>query len=142
MEPLDLRYAPPRPPRAELAGIVFLPRSIDKLRAALPGGELGEYSVEGFTTMMLEQLGIDVAQISAAVAGAATDDDVLAFVTQHAVAGGIEAWNDFALHREIFRGDRAAAEAEIPWLAARPEIRLSLDLLAEDDRRTFAGTAA
>jgi hypothetical protein len=137
MEPLDLRLAPPRPPRAELAGLVFLPRSIDKLRATLPGGYIGEYSIEGFTTRMLDKLGIGVAQITSAVAAAATDDEVATFVTQHAVAGGREAWNTYALGREIFDGDRAAAEAEIPWLAARPDIRLSLDLLAEDDRRTF-----
>jgi hypothetical protein len=138
MEPLDLSTAPPRSPRAELASIVFLPRSIDKLRAALPGGQLGEYNIEGFTTMMFEQLGIAIADVSAIVASAASEDDVAAYVTKHARPGGADAWNAFALHRVIFNGDRAAAEEEIPWLRAHPEIVLALDMLAEDDRRSFA----
>jgi len=46
MEPLDLRDAPPRKARAEAGGIVFLPRSIDKVRATLDGGEIGEYKIE------------------------------------------------------------------------------------------------
>jgi hypothetical protein len=138
MEPLDLRTAPPRSPRAELAGIVFLPRSIDKLRATLPGGHIGDYSIDGFTEMMLEELGITVEAIATVVASAATDGDVAAYVTAHAKPGGIAAWNAFALNREIYRGDRAAAEAEIPWLKDRQDIRLTLDLLAEDDRLSFA----
>lgn len=138
MEPLDLRAAPPRSPHAELAGIVFLPRSIDKARAALPGGDLGEYSIEGFTTAMLDKLGIEEAAFLAAVAAAESDAGVAEYVTKNARPGGGDAWNAFVKHREIFNGDRAEAEAEIPWLAGRPDIRLSLDMLAEDDRRTFA----
>jgi hypothetical protein len=141
MKALDLRLAAPRSPRAELAGIVFLPRSIDKVRATLPGGNIGEYSIQGFTTMMLEKLGIGVAELTTAVAEASSDEDVAAYIGTHARAGGADEWNAFALHREIFNGDRAAAIAEIPWLADHPEIRMSLDLLAEDDRRSFAPKA-
>jgi hypothetical protein len=138
MEPLDLRSAPPRSARAELAGIVFLPRSIDKLRASLPGGELGEYNIEGFTELMFEKLGIDVAAVTAVVADAADDGAIGLYVTERAKPGSIAEWNDFALNREIFRGDRAAAIAEFPWLADLPEMTLSLDFLNEDDRRSFA----
>jgi hypothetical protein len=137
MKPLNLRIAPPRSPHAELAGIVFLPRSIDKERAALPGGDLGEYSIEGFTTMMLEKLGIEEGAFRASVAAAADDAGVAEYVSKNARPDGADDWNAFVLHREIFNGNRAEAEAEIPWLAEHPEIRRSLDLLAEDDRRTF-----
>ncbi len=58
MEPLDLSQRHPRRTREELAGVVFLPRSIDKFRASLPGGNLSGYSIEGFTGRMLESLGI------------------------------------------------------------------------------------
>ncbi|MEA2690146.1 MAG: hypothetical protein QOD51_2753 [Candidatus Eremiobacteraeota bacterium] len=58
MEPLDLFSAHPRKARAALAGVTFLPRSIDKFRAALPGGNLAGYSLEGFAGRMLENLGI------------------------------------------------------------------------------------
>jgi Domain of unknown function (DUF5069) len=129
MEPLDLSNSHPRKARAELAGITFLPRSIDKFRAALPGGNLAGYSIEGFTGRMLESLGIAPDAFQAAVAAATTDDDVAAFVREHAVPGGADAWNSFVLNREVYGGDRAEAVAEHPWLADHPEIRLSIDFL-------------
>ncbi|HWT06548.1 MAG TPA: DUF5069 domain-containing protein, partial [Xanthomonadales bacterium] len=68
MQPLDLTTAPPRAPRESLAGIVFLPRTIDKMRATLPGGALGAYNIPGFSEMMLEALGIELEAFRAAVA--------------------------------------------------------------------------
>jgi hypothetical protein len=129
MEPLDLSNAHPRAARAELAGVIFLPRSIDKFRAALPGGNLAGYSLEGFTGRMLENLGIAPDAFQSAVLAAQSDEDVASYVRDHAVAGGADAWNDFALNREVYNGDRAEAIAENPWLAEHPEIRLSLDFL-------------
>jgi hypothetical protein len=41
--PLDLRTRPPRGPRETILGFYFLPRTIDKLRAELPGGNLGAF---------------------------------------------------------------------------------------------------
>ena len=129
MEPLDLSKAHPRATRAELAGVVFLPRSIDKFRAALPGGNLNGYSLEGFTGRMLENLGIAPDAFQAAVLAAQSDEDVASYVREHAVAGGADAWNTWVLNRELYGGDRPEAIAENPWLADHPEIRLSLDLL-------------
>jgi hypothetical protein len=129
MEPLDLSKARPRATRAELAGVTFLPRSIDKFRAALPGGNLAGYTIEGFTGRMLENLGIPLDAFQAAVAAAKTDEDVASYVRENAVPGGAEKWNSFALNREVYNGDRAEAVAEHPWLADHPEIVLSLDFL-------------
>jgi hypothetical protein len=129
MEPLDLSKARPRATRAELAGITFLPRSIDKFRAALPGGNLAGYTIEGFTTRMLENLGITPAALQAVVAAAASDEDVARYVREHAVAGGADAWNEYARNRELYLGNRAEAIAENPWLAEHPEIKYSLDFL-------------
>jgi hypothetical protein len=64
MGPLDLRAAAPRAPRARLAGALFLPRSIDKVRATFPGGNLGDYAIEGFTEMMLEEFGITLGRVN------------------------------------------------------------------------------
>jgi hypothetical protein len=129
VKPLDLSNARPRGTRAELAGILFLPRSIDKVRASFPGGNLNGYTIEGFTTRMLENLGITVDAFTAAVERAENDEDVARFVREHAVSGGAEAWNEFALHREVYGGDRAEALADYPWLADHPEITLSIDFL-------------
>jgi hypothetical protein len=129
MEPLDLSHAHPRATRAELGGIIFLPRSIDKFRAALPGGTLNGYNLDGFTGRMLAALGISPDAFSEAVARANTDDDVVTFVSEHAVAGGADAWNDFARNREVYGGDREEAIAENPWLADHPEIRYTIDFV-------------
>jgi hypothetical protein len=129
MEPLDLSKARPRATRAELAGITFLPRSIDKFRASLPGGTLAGYTIEGFTERMLENLGIAPDALKAVVASAKTDEDVASYVREHAVAGGAEAWNEYVLNRELYLGNRAEAIEENPWLAEHPEITKSLDFL-------------
>jgi hypothetical protein len=129
MTPLDLSTGRPRATRAELAGITFLPRSIDKFRAALPGGNLAGYTIEGFTSRMLENLGISIEAFQAAVAAAESDAGVAAFVTEHAVAGGADAWNGYVRNRELYLGNRTEAIAENPWLAEHPEIVYSLDFL-------------
>lgn len=141
MEPLDLRVAPPRRPRAELAGIVFLPRSIDKVRATLPGGHLGAYSIPGITTMMLETFEVPLADFTESVRVAASDDDVAAFFAARTSPAVIEKWNANANVREPAGGDRAVALERYPWLTERPDLTAVVDVLEEDDRRSFAGDA-
>lgn len=137
MQPLDLSIAPPRSAKATIDGIVFLPRTIDKLRAMLPGGNVGEYRMEGFSDMMLERFGITSETLTAAVAKAATDDEIATIVRRDAKPGSIEEWNDFATNRKLYNGDRDEAVADHPWLAAQPEIVLTLDFVDADDRRGF-----
>lgn len=129
MEPLDLSKGRPRATRAELAGVTFLPRSIDKFRAARPGGNLAGYTIEGFTGKMLDHLGITREAMRDVVADALSDEDVARYVREHAVAGGADTWNAFVLNRQLYLGNRAEAIAENPWLAEHPEITLSLDFL-------------
>jgi hypothetical protein len=129
MEPLDLSQRHPRRTRDELTGVVFLPRSIDKFRASLPGGNLSGYTIEGFTGRMLKDLGISPDAFRDVVAEAKTDEDVASYVREHSVAGGAEVWNTYALGRELYLGNRVEAIAENPWLAEHPEITLSIDFL-------------
>jgi hypothetical protein len=137
MEALDLRTAPPREPRAELSGIPFLPRSIDKVRATFPGGSLGAYQIEGFTIYMLEHLGISLEAFVEAVREASTDEAVAAFVVAHTDATKIAAWREYVFARQPFHGDRAKATEMFPFLADRQDLVYSLDVLAEDDRLAF-----
>jgi hypothetical protein len=139
MDPIDLTTGPPRRPRAELGGVVFLPRSIDKARAFLPGGKPGEYTIHGFTRRMLDALGISEHAFIEAVATADTDDDVVAYVTAHTSPERIATWNAFVAAREPRNGDRVAALENYPWLGERPDLIVTLDILEEDDRRFFAG---
>lgn len=138
MEALDLTKAPPRAPREELAGIRFLPRSIDKIRATLPDGVLGEYLIEGLTTSMLDALGITVTAFTDATRDAKSDDEIAAFVTAHAKPGGIDVWHRFIDARRPQGGDPRKAIEAYPFLAGRNDLGLSLDVIAEDDRLLFA----
>ena len=139
MEPLDLSKQPPRPPRAELDGIIFLPRSIDKARAYLTGGNRNGYNIPGVTGGMLERFGISNDDFIAAVGAASNDADVVAFVRRHASQPTLDEWNAWVKDREP-RGNRNLPEVlEIyPWLTELPDLTLVLDILAEDDRRIFA----
>ncbi len=138
MDPLDLTKAPPRKPREMLAGVVFLPRTIDKVRATLPEGDAGAYNIPGFSQMLLEALGIDLAAFTAAVANAANDDAVAQFVTASTSPDRVAEWNALILARLPRNGDRNAAYEAYPWLRERPDLVLALDVLEEDDRQHFA----
>lgn len=83
MEPLDLTKAPPRAPREQLAGLYFLSRTIDKVRAQLPGGNPGQYYIPGFSQRLLDALGIDLEELTRVVALAHTDDEVADWVRKH-----------------------------------------------------------
>ena len=83
MEPLDLTKAPPRSPYVQLGGLYMLARTIDKMRAQLPGGNTGAYQVAGFSTIMLEGIGIPADDLQAVVALASDEEEVVAWVRKH-----------------------------------------------------------
>jgi hypothetical protein len=83
MESLDLTKAPPRSPYANLGGLYMLARTIDKIRATLPGGNIGAYRIRGFSGQLLERIGIQEDDLRAVVSLASSDDDVLAWVKKH-----------------------------------------------------------
>jgi len=139
MDSLDLLNQAPRAPRAELDGIIFLTRSIDKARAYLPGGNRNDYNIPGITGQMLERFGISHDDFVAAVRAAKSDADVLAFVRRHADQAKIDEWNAWVKDRQP-RGNRDLPEVHeiYPWLKDRPDLSLALDILTEDDRRFYA----
>ena len=55
MDALDLTKQPPRGPRELLPtlDLLMIARTVDKLRATLPGGNLGSYQIPGFSTRLL-----------------------------------------------------------------------------------------
>ncbi|HME80920.1 MAG TPA: DUF5069 domain-containing protein [Candidatus Eremiobacteraceae bacterium] len=94
MEPLDLTKHPPRSPRERLDGVVLVPRTIDKLRASLPGGNLGPYKIPGFSTRMLEMIGVREADLLEAVRRANSDEDVAKWLREHADTGKYKQVNE------------------------------------------------
>ncbi len=137
MKPLDLTVGPPRAPHAVLDGCIFLPRSIDKVRATLPGGKPGDYRIEGLTQMMLDSLGLALDTFTLVVAAADDESEVAAFLRERGTASKYASWNAFVSAREPRGGNRAEALTVYPWLKDRPELVLVLDVLAEDDNQSF-----
>ena len=141
MEPLDLRKSPPRPPLDEIDGLVFLARTIDKVRASLPGGALGDYKIAGFSQQMFDALGVESAAFIEVVRAASSDDAVASWMRRHAATERYEEWNAFVRARPLVgTGDRDEAIRRYPWLTERPDIERQVDVLVEDDRRAFAAT--
>ena len=140
MESLDLTKAPPRSPREELDGLANLPRSIDKMRAHLPGGNSGVYNIAGFTLVMLETIGVTEDQFRDAVAQAKTDDDVSAWLRAHANTEKYPEFNDRILNRRV--ADIKARDPEgfakrYPVSTTRPDIEYMVDMLEADDKDMF-----
>lgn len=141
MEPLDLTKAPPRSPREKLDGLANLPRSIDKMRSRLPGGNPGVYNITGFTMVMLDAIGVTEDQFREAVAQAKTDDDVAAWLRAHANTDKYAEFNERILTRRV--ADLKARDPEgfvkrYPILERRPDIELAVDMLEADDAEMFA----
>jgi len=83
MRPTSLRRRPPRDPRARLAGLIMLPRTIDKARALLPGGDPGEYSITpGLSAWLLGEIGFTEAEFLVLVHRAADEHEVARFVDE------------------------------------------------------------
>lgn len=145
MEPLDLTVRPPRGPRERLAGCVFLARTIDKLRAELPGGKLGAYVVVGprsISAYVLHKLKIDVDELRGVVARAANDDEVAAWLGERvdpAAVAQINAKLD-ASRVDALPPDEWEFVANLhPLLRERPDLRTTYELLEADDAASFPG---
>ncbi len=144
MEPLDLTRQPPRSCFAELDGLVLMPRTIDKLRGFLPGGNPGDYFINGDTPgisqYLLDRLGIALDDLQEIVARAADEDEVAAWVSARTDASQYPAINatlrrikpKHAHDPEYFAGLYAHT------LATHPELEHILDIIDEDDRRIFS----
>lgn len=146
MQPLDLSQRPPRSPHEELGGLVFLPRTIDKLRAMLPGGNPGGYvingPIKGMSGYLLERLGISEAQLSAVIAQAPDEG---------AVVGWIRAHSDPSQYGKISETIRAIkpkhaedlavfTEIYAETLRLHPGLERIIDIIEADDRRIFPAT--
>jgi hypothetical protein len=141
MEPLDLREHPPRDPHAAVEGVVLLPRTIDKARALLPGGNSGVYFISpGMSAFMLAMLRISESDFIAAVAAARDEADVAAQVCANASPDRRARWTamiEALTVAEIVPELRPTFDA---LYGPRRPYELVLDVLASDDDAMFAVT--
>jgi hypothetical protein len=85
MNSLDLTQRPPRSPRELLPGLdLFMAaRTVDKIRATLPGGNIGEYQITGFSSSLLNALGIAEGVLRKVIAEAESDEEVARWIREH-----------------------------------------------------------
>jgi carboxymethylenebutenolidase len=145
MNPLDLRTRPPRGPRETMLGFYFLPRTVDKLRAELPGGNIGEYLNHdaGFSAYVVRRLGLDMNEFRDAVASASDEAAVVAWLAPRldaAFAPTLNAKLDTFVVERMSPDDQALMRRRHPVMASRPDLTKLLDVLEADDARVTIGT--
>lgn len=139
MTPLDLTRIPPRVPREQLDGLVMLPRMIDIARAKLPGGAVGDYQIgRGMSGVVLIHFQLTVDEFVGIVAEAENDNEVLS-----KLPGGL-GQADHSKLSSFLQGltvagvpDDLQAEFQAFYGKNLPADRLVLDVLKEDDARSF-----
>ncbi len=142
MSPLDLRKQPPRGPRETLLGFYLLPRTVDKLRAELPGGNLGAYLNHdtGFSAYVVRRLGLNMNEFREAVAEAADEAAVVEWLAARADAPSAPSLNakleTFVVER-MSPGDQSLVRERHPVMRVRPDLTKILDVLEADDKDAF-----
>jgi hypothetical protein len=138
MTPLDLRKQPPRGVRETSLGFYLLPRTIDKLRAELPGGDLGHYLNHdtGFSAFVVKRLGLDMDEFREAVAHAPDEAGVIAWLAARVDPDAATTLNakleTFVIER-MSPADQQLIRERHPVMANRPELSKILDILDADD---------
>lgn len=143
LTPLDLRTHRPRPVRETILGFYLLPRTIDKLRAELPGGNLGSYLNHdtGFSAYVVRRMGLNMNDFREAVAAASDESDVVAWLAARvdvAVAPAVNAKLESFVVERMSAEDQRLVRERHPVMAQRPELSIVLDILEADDELTFA----
>jgi hypothetical protein len=145
MEPLDLRRQLPRGPRETLAGLAFMPRTIDKLRAEQPGGNLGAFlnRPDGISAYMCKKTGLDMEELRGVVAAAHDEAEVEAWLRERldpAVVAEINGkMEKLGLHRLTPEHLQQVKEYH-PVLNARPELQYFFDIFEADDSSVLTST--
>lgn len=134
----DLREHPPRGAREKLAGIYFMARTVDKVRAKLQG-TLGMYKVlPGISGYMFDTLGITEEQLEEVVRNAKDDAEVATWLERTVPPDKIAATNEMLINRRI-RDDahRAEIAPRYPILNERTDLWNWFDIFDADDTWIF-----
>jgi hypothetical protein len=141
MEALDLTKQPPRGPKESAEGLFFLPRTIDKARARLPGGNPGVYNIAGFSERLLEHIGVTESDFIEAVAEAKDDHDVVRWLKENAQMDKYAEVAEYIKNRKYSDVKDPVAFAErYPILKKHPQTVYLVDMLELDDAEMFPAT--
>jgi hypothetical protein len=138
MNPLDLRTQLPRRARATMLGFFLLPRTVDKLRAELPGGSMGPFlnHEAGFSAYVVRRLGLSMNEFREAVANAPDEDAVVAWLHMRvdlSLASALNAKLESFVVERMTPEDQVLVRERHPVMAKRPELSKILDILDADD---------
>jgi hypothetical protein len=144
VKPLDLTAAPPRSSYCELDGLMLMPRTIDKLRAQLPGGNAGGYFIngtqmQGISGYLLERLGVNEADLREVVRDAVDEAAIAAWLRERVDHKEYRCINEtlrrikpkHSENEALFRSQYAET------LREHPELEHIVDIIDADDRRRF-----
>jgi hypothetical protein len=138
MGPLDLEKQLPRGPRETLAGLYFMPRTIDKLRAEQPGGKLGGYlnRPDGLSAYMCRRIGIDMEELRAKVAAAKDEAEIEGWLRERLDPALVEEVNGklaaLGTHK-LTPENLEQVKHYHPILDERPELTRFFDIFEADE---------
>ncbi len=138
MTPLDLRHRPPRGPREMMLGFYFIPRTIDKLRAELPGGNPGPFLNHdtGFSAYVVRRVGLDMNELRSAVAESSDEGALIEWLRaridpEH--ASTLNAKLETFVFERMTPEDQQLVRSRHPIMAHRGDLSKILDILEADD---------
>ena len=145
MTPLDLTNRPPRSCYVQLDGLMLMPRTIDKMRALLPGGVPNGYFInlndrtKGLSGYLLARLGITEDELCEAIARADSEDDIAAWLRTRVDANIYPSLNEALKRIELRHAENPELVREFyaQVIASQPELRSIVDIIDADDRRLF-----
>jgi hypothetical protein len=126
----------------------MLPRTIDKMRAAMEGGHLGAYSITGtvpglpgLSLVLLEGIKLKPDDLQAAIAGASCEADVMEWIRQYADLSDIDGLNRRLIGRSLAdieaKVPRARLMQTYPFVESWPKDASTFDVVVQDDREMF-----
>ncbi len=134
----------PRSPRETMAGWVYLPRFIDKIRLNLAGKLHADYQenfTKGFDAAWLEAAGVSAEKFIAVVKNSVTDGQVADWLGKNAnkTDADKKKFNDFILNRGRDGDDvkaRLKMRKEQAGFANRDDIQTFVDFIDADEKRS------
>jgi Domain of unknown function (DUF5069) len=148
MEALDLSVRPPRSPYAQMDGIYMLPRTIDKMRAQLPGGKLGSYSITtpfgpGISILLLRGLALNEKDLFQVVQRVRAEEEIADWLRRSVDPSSKARTNEMLLSPTIEDALKLIPtpvfDGFYPAAKNMPKTTPMFDVLLEDDRQMFPG---
>jgi hypothetical protein len=140
MEPLDLKRQPPRGPRETMLGVMFLPRTIDKLRAELPGGDLAGYFTDwklGISSYLMHKLKLDFDELRAVVESAQNEDAVIAWLRPRIDPAIVDELNGKLMGMKLNPQNRGIVETNQAIAKTFPDNTPLFEVLEADEAHRF-----